>query len=73
MMCYLEYNLYFSTGTTIGIAWMNMLCQRTSFAQTNNGVTQYVSGAAVSTVNANEWMTIARNSFHLLFSCLLSF
>ena len=45
-----------STSPTIGIAWLSMLCQTSSFQQTSRGSAEYVSGTGVSTPTAFEWM-----------------
>lgn len=53
-----------STLPTVGLAWLNMLCQTTSFDQQGSSGTEYVSGTAVSTVTSNEWMVVAHETGH---------
>eukprot|EP00158_Paraphelidium_tribonemae_P008040 Partr_v1_DN28444_c0_g1_i7_m42169 putative Disintegrin len=53
-----------STGATIGIAWLNMVCQSGFFDQTSSAGTEYVSGTGVSTFSNAEFMTIAHEMGH---------
>ncbi|KCV72294.1 hypothetical protein H696_01691 [Fonticula alba] len=49
-----------ASGNTVGIAWVNMLCQVRSFAQSSS----YVSGTAVSTPTSEEWLIVAHEIGH---------
>jgi hypothetical protein len=54
-----------STGPTIGLAWLNMLCTTSVISQTNNDkTTSYVSGTGISTANPQEFMVIAHEIGH---------
>ena len=52
------------TGTTVGIAWLNLVCTKSSFSQSSSSGTQYVSGAAVSTIIPEQWLVVAHEIGH---------
>ncbi|KAI3653291.1 hypothetical protein MP228_001238 [Amoeboaphelidium protococcarum] len=54
-----------STNPTVGLAWLNRMCQTSQFSQSDSsGNTQYVSGTAVSTPTAIDWMVVAHEIGH---------
>jgi hypothetical protein len=54
-----------SSGTTIGISWLNMVCVDTFFAQQSaNGGTLYVSGTSVVSAGPSEWIVVAHEIGH---------
>ena len=56
------------SGPSVGIAWLSTLCETTSTAQQSNGQTQYVSGAAVSSIVTTEWKVVAHEIGHSEYS-----
>lgn len=57
------------SGSTIGIAWMDQVCQTSAWAQNNDGTIEYVTGAGISTMGAgngaeNEFMVTAHEIGH---------
>ena len=58
-----------STGSTVGISWLNMVCQTGVSPQDDGGSTEYVSGTGVSSINANEWMVVAHEIGHNFGTC----
>lgn len=58
-----------ASGSTIGIAWMDQVCQTSAWAQNNGGTIEYVTGAGISTMGAgngaeNEFMVVAHEIGH---------
>ncbi|KAG0178510.1 hypothetical protein DFQ29_003385 [Apophysomyces sp. BC1021] len=53
-----------ATGVEVGIAWLKQLCVTEATAQTQNGVTQYVSGTGVSSIIRDEWKVVAHEIGH---------
>lgn len=53
-----------ASGSTVGIAWLNMVCQRSATTQNELGGTSYVSGTAVSSASPNEWLVVAHEIGH---------
>ena len=54
-----------STGSTIGIAWINMVCTTDVYEQKKNGApSDYVSGTGVTTVSKYEFMTVSHEMGH---------
>ena len=49
-----------SSGSTVGISWLNMVCERGTVQQGDG----YVSGTTVSSVNPNEWLVVTHEIAH---------
>ncbi|KAJ1553555.1 hypothetical protein HK096_007385 [Nowakowskiella sp. JEL0078] len=52
------------TGTSVGVAWLGAVCQQNSTMQTESGITQYVSGTAVSVASTSGWRVVAHEIGH---------
>ena len=53
-----------STQPSVGIAWINMLCNTQSQQQPSDSGTQYVSGTGVSSIVPVEWKVVAHEIGH---------
>ncbi|KAL3899863.1 MAG: hypothetical protein SGCHY_001736 [Lobulomycetales sp.] len=53
-----------NTGPSVGVAWLNELCTTTASAQTRSGATQFISGAAVSSIVPTEYKVVAHEIAH---------
>lgn len=53
-----------NSGSTVGIAWLGTACATKSYQQVTAGVTQFVTGVAVSTVVPSEWKVVAHETGH---------
>ncbi|CAO3571993.1 unnamed protein product [Mortierella alpina] len=53
-----------NSGSTVGVAWTNVICNTETNSQNTGGQLQYTSGTGVSSVTPNEWMVVAHEIGH---------
>jgi hypothetical protein len=53
-----------TTGSTIGLAWTGLLCQKTSETTFAEGKNRYASGTSVSSLTTNSWKVMAHEIGH---------
>ncbi|KAI3639911.1 hypothetical protein MIR68_002039 [Amoeboaphelidium protococcarum] len=49
---------------TLGISWLNMVCERQAFSQQVNGENEFVSGVCISTPSPSSWTVVAHEIGH---------
>ena len=53
-----------SSGPTVGISWMNKLCETSAQSTEKDGKTEWRSGTGVSSISVNEYMVVAHEIGH---------